>query len=332
MTSVQKLWLTLAFGALIIAVGTLGYRLIEGWTILESLYMTIITLFTVGFKEVYPLSGRGHVFTIFLIVFGAFTATFIIKSVAQIVLEGQLREILGKRKMEKKVEKLKNHIILSGYGRVGRRVAEEFVRRRVLFIIVERDENIIPDVQRDDYIFIQGNAADDEVLEKAGIRRAKAIVSTLPDDAENVYLALTARQINPNLFIIGRAESNMAKRKLLRAGADRVVCPHEIGGTQMAMATLRPNVVDFMQLAAEVPGGENIGIEEISITKEGRLTGKTIIEAAIKSKYDAIVVGLRKRPDQLMFNPSGETTMEDGDILIVLGTSDKLEHLASDLG
>jgi voltage-gated potassium channel len=332
MTSVQKLWLTLAFGGLIIVIGTLGYVLIEDWPILDSLYMTVLTLSTVGFKEVYPLSDRGHVFTIFLIVFGAFTAAFIIKSVAQIVLEGQLREILGKRKMEKKVEKLKNHIILSGYGRVGRRVAEEFARRRVPFVIIERDENIIPDVQRDDYIFIQGNAADDEILEKAGIRRAKSIVSTLPDDAENVYLALTARQLNPNLFIIGRAESNTAKRKLLRAGANRVVCPHEIGGTQMAMATLRPNVIDFMRLAAEVPGGENIGIEEISITKGGRLTGKTIIEAAIKSKYNAIVVGLRKRPDQLMFNPSGETTMEDGDILIVLGASDKLEQLTADLG
>ncbi|MCP4566719.1 MAG: potassium channel protein [FCB group bacterium] len=331
MISESKFRLSMAFGILTIVVGTGGFVIIEGWEILDALYMTIITLSTVGFKEMHTLSAGGRVFTIFLIFFGAFAAAFFIKSLAGMVLEGQLQAILGKRKMEKNVQKLKNHIIICGYGRVGRKVALEFERREEPFVIIERDHDMIPDAQKHHFNFVVGNAADDDMLEQVGISRARAIVSTLPDDADNVYLALTARQINSALFIIARAETNLAKKKLIRAGADKVVCPHELGGTQMAMATLRPNVVDFMQLASVVPGAEQLGIEEVSIRSGGDLTGKTIIEAAVKTKYDAIVIGLRKKSGELTFNPSGETKMNPGDILVVLGESDKLENLAADL-
>ena len=331
MISESKFRLSLAFGLLIIVVGTGGFVMIEGWAVLDALYMTIITLSTVGFKEMHTLSTSGRVFTIFLIVFGAFAAVFFIQSLANMVLEGQLQAILGRRKMEKKVQKLKNHVIICGYGRVGRKVAQEFERRQEPFVIIEQDEEMIPDAQRHHYNFVRGNAADDDMLIQVGIGRARAIVSTLPDDADNVYLALTARQINSAVFIIARAETNLAKKKLIRAGADKVVCPHEIGGTQMAMATLRPNIVDFMQLASVVPGAEQLGIEEVSIRSGGDLTGKTIIEAAVKTKYDAIVIGLRKKSGELIFNPSGETKMNPGDILVVLGESDKLENLAADL-
>lgn len=321
----------MAFGILTIIVGTGGFVVIEGWEILDTLYMTIITLSTVGFKEMHTLSTGGRVFTIFLIFFGAFAAAFFIKSLAGMVLEGQLQAILGKRKMEKNVQKLKNHIIICGYGRVGRKVAQEFERRQEPFVIIERDQEMIPDARKHHFNFVVGNAADDDMLEHVGISRARAIVSTLPDDADNVYLALTARQINSALYIIARAETNLAKKKLIRAGADKVVCPHELGGTQMAMATLHPNIVDFMQLASVVPGAEQLGIEEVSIRSGGELTGKTIIEAAVKTKYDAIVIGLRKKSGELTFNPSGETRMIPGDILVVLGESDKLENLAADL-
>lgn len=331
MKSESKLWLAIFFGALMIAVGCGGYILIEDYQPLEALYMTVITLATVGFKEIRPLSETGQIFTIFLIVFGAFAGAFIISAMAQLVVQGQLESILGKRKMEKKLQKIKNHIILCGFGRVGKQVAMEFAKRKEPFVIVEKDEISIEEARKCDFNLIQGDAADDDVLSKAGIERARAIVSTLPGDADNVYLALTARQISPDLYIIARAETALAKKKLRRAGADRVVSPHELGGSQMAMATLRPNVVDFMQLAAEVPGGENIGIEEISILESGNLTGKTIIEAAIKSKYDAIVVGLRKKSGNLVFNPSGGTRMDEGDILVVLGENGKLEKLAEDL-
>jgi len=332
MSPEKRLRLSLILLVLILSLGTIGYSMIERWPVLDSIYMTVITLATVGFSEIRPLSEAGRVFTIFLIVFGAFNAGFIITSIAQMVLEGQLLAILGKRKMEKKVQKLKDHIILCGFGRVGRQVAREFAQRNVPFVILEKGETIVPGQGADDMIFVSGNAADDEVLEQAGIRRARAIVSTLPDDADNVYLALTARQLNPDLTIIVRAESEVAKRKLIRAGANKVICPHELGGTQMAMATLRPNVVDFMRLAMCDSGSADLSIEEISVREGSALMGKTIIEAAIKSEYDAIVVGLRKTPGQVIFNPPGETVMEAGDILVVLGRTNKLEALGADLG
>ncbi len=332
MNSASRLRLSFFSVVLVLAAGTLGYSAIEGWPLWDSLYMTIITLSTVGFKEVHLLSDTGQIFTTFLIIFGAFNIAFVVSAGAQFILQGQLEEILGRRKMGKKVQKLKNHIILCGFGRVGGQVADEFTRRNEEFVIIEMNGEMVHDARKKGYYLIEGNAADDDMLNEAGISRAKAIVSTLPDDADNVYLALTARQINPDLFIIARAETMLAKKKLRRAGADKVVCPHELGGAQMAMATLRPNVVDFLQLASVVPGGERMGIEEISIRTEGKLTGKTIIEAAIKQQYDTIVVGLRKKTGEVLFNPAGDTTMDEGDILIALGENKKLEQLEKDLG
>ncbi len=332
MSPESKLRLALITLFLTISTGTVGYALIEHWPIFDSLYMTIITLATVGYAEIRPMSEAGRAFTMFLIIFGAFNIGFIAAALAQLVLEGQLMALLGKRKMEKKVQRLKNHIILCGFGRVGRQVAQEFFRLNVPFVILEQDNAAIPDQRADELIFIQGNAADDEVLEQAGIKRARAVVSTLPDDADNVYLSLTARQINPELVIIARAESDLAKRKLHRAGADRVISPHELGGMQMAMATLRPNVVDFMRLATFDPSHQGLSIEEIPIRHKSALTGKSLIETAIKTKYDTIVVGLRKNTGEVIFNPPGETVMEAGDILVALGEAAKLERLGADLG
>lgn len=332
MSPESKLRLALIFLVIIVSTGTIGYALIEHWPIFDSLYMTIITLATVGYAEIRPMSEAGRAFTMFLIVFGAFNIGFIAAALAQLVLEGQLMAILGKRKMEKKVKRLKNHIILCGYGRVGKQVAQEFSRMDVPFVILEKDNANIPDPGPDELIFVQGDVADDEVLEQAGIKRARAVVSTVPDDADNVYLALTARQLNPELVIIARAESDLAKRKLHRAGADRVISPHELGGMQMAMATLRPNVVDFMRLATFDPAHQGLSIEEIPIPYDSPLTGKSLIEAAIKTKYDTIVVGMRKSSGEAIFNPPGETIMEAGDILVVLGETAKLEALGVALG
>jgi voltage-gated potassium channel len=322
MSPESKLRLALLFLVLIVSIGTIGYSVIEHWSVFDSLFMTIITLSTVGYGVVRPLSEAGEIFTMFLIVFGAFNGGLIVAALAQLILEGQLLTILGKRKMEKKVQRLKNHIILCGFGR----------RLDVPFVIIEKEIVNIPEPGASDMMFIQGDVADDDVLEQARIRQARAIVSTLPDDADNVYLALTARQINPGMVIIARAESDLAKRKLHRAGADRVISPHELGGMQMAMATLRPNVVDFMRLAAIDPSHQGLSIEEIPIRPGSTLAGQSLIEAAIKTQYDIIVVGLRKNSGSVVFNPPGETVMEPGDILVALGETDKLERLGADLG
>lgn len=330
-TPESKLRLAILMLTILILGGTAGYSLIMGWPLLDSLYMTVITMATVGFSEVRPLTDNGRVFTIFLIIFGAFSAGYAVSAVAQLVVEGQLEAILGKRKTERKVQNLKDHIIVCGFGRVGRQVADHFVRNRVPFLVLEKHQTIIQEAAQKEIIFLEGNAADDDLLEKAGIRRARAIVSTLPDDADNVYLTLTARQINPSVYIIARAESALAKKKLLRAGANKVICPHELGGSQMAMATLRPNVVDFLELASVVPGGEKLLIEEITIGSTGNLAGKSLIDAAIKTEYDVIVVGLRKKTGEVVFNPPGEAVMERGDILVALGENEKMARLASDL-
>ena len=331
MTWETKLRLALLSLVLTLALGVVGYLSIEHWGCLDSLYMTIITLATVGFEEVRPLSDTGRVFTIVLIILGVFNGAFVISTLGQMILEGQLRAILGKRKMEKKVQKLSDHVIVCGFGRVGRQVAAEFVRRQVPFVIIEQQGEVKAEAPNRELLFVEGNAADEDVLEAAGIRRAKAVISTLPDDADNVYLALTARQLNPDIMIVARAESGVARKKLIRAGADKVICPHELGGSQMAMATLRPNVVDFMRLASVVPGAEQLGIEEVAIKAGGKHSGKTIVEAAVKTSYDVIVIGLRKKSGEVQFNPPGEARMEAGDILIVLGENSKLEQLALDL-
>lgn len=328
----KKLRLALLLLVATLGTGVLGYALIEHWSVFDSLYMTIITLATVGFAEVRPMSEAGRTFTMILIVVGAFNGAFVVSAMAQLILEGQLKAILGKRKMEKQLQRLENHIIVCGFGRVGRQVAAELHNRRVPFVLIEQERQNISETCQDQYLFLEGNAADEEVLDGAGIKRARAIVSTLPNDADNVYLALTARQLNPRILIIARAESALAKKKVLRAGADKVICPHELGGGQMVLATLRPNVLDFMQLATVIPGGEQLAIEELPIRGGGHKTGRTIVEAAIKSEYDVIVIGLRKKEGELIFNPPGETKMEDGDILLVLGGSAKLERLAADLG
>jgi voltage-gated potassium channel len=320
--------LTLFF---ILLIGTLGYVLIEGWNVFESLYMTVITLSTVGYGEVRQLSRPGQFFTIFLIFLGLITFVYAASALGELLIEGQLLSILGRRKMGKKVKRMKNHVILCGYGRVGKQVAQIFAERKQPFVIIEKSQELLEGIDKSGHVYLAGSAADDDILQQAGIDKAMALVSTLPDDSENVYLALTARQMNPNLVIIARADTPEAEKKLIRAGADKVICPHQIGGIQMAMATLRPNVVDFMQLASLAPGAEELGIEEIAIHEGASLEGRTIIEAAIKSKYDAIIVGLRKGTGKLIFNPPGEMRMEKGDILIVLGKNDRLETLAADL-
>jgi voltage-gated potassium channel len=332
MTPERKLRLALLFFASVIALGTIGYSVIEGWRFLDALYMTITTLATVGFQEITPLSDAGRVFTIFLIVIGAFSAAYVIAAIARLILEGELEVFMGKRKMEKKVQSLTNHIIVCGYGRVGRQVVDQFLRHQVPFVVVESDNAIGTELRNGNVPYLEGSAVDDDILEKAGIGRARALVSTLPNDADNVYLTLTARQLNQAIYIIARAESALAKKKLQRAGANKVICPHELGGTQMAMATLRPNVVDFMELASVVPGGEKLVIEEIPIGDKGRLAGRSIVEAAVKTDYDVIVVGMRKKSGGVVFNPPGETVMNGGDILVALGEHEKLTRLATDLG
>jgi voltage-gated potassium channel len=325
----KKLLISLSILLMLVIGGTVGFAVIERMNPLEGLYMTIITLSTVGFGEVRPLHVTGRIFVIVLIIFGVVAATFAVSALGQLILEGQLRSIMGRRKMKTKIEKLSGHYIIAGFGRVGRQVAETFLRRKVPFIVVERDNSAVNQLDSEGYLYVEGPATEDEALVRAGVERAKVLVSTLPEEADNVYLALTARHMNPSLHIISRADNPAGEKKLRRAGANYVVSPHILGGMRMAMASLRPNVVDFMQMTAI--GEAGLGIEEVALPEGSRFCGKTLVESKIKADYGVTVIGIKKKDQRMQINPPPTAMMDDGDILVLVGSSEELEKFTAEM-
>ena len=307
--------------------GIIGFSTLEGMTVLNSLYMTVITISTVGFGEVQTLHPAGRVFVIFLIFFSMVAVGFAVSAIGQFVLEGQLRAILGRRKMQTKIQKLSNHYIIAGYGRVGRQVAETFLARRVPFIVIEKDNAALNQLDADGYLYVQGPATEDDILMQAGVEKAKVLVSTLPEESDNVYLALTARHMNQSLHIICRADNPSGEKKLKRAGANYVVSPHILGGMRMAMASLRPNVVDFMQMTAV--GGSEIGIEEVAVPDGSSISGKSLIESRIKADYGLTVIGIKKPGKEMKINPPPDAAVNAGDILLMVGSSEQLEKFTA---
>ena len=325
----KKLQLALFAILIVVLAGIVGFSIFENMEPLEALYMTVITLSTVGFREVQPLHTSGKIFVIILIVFGVASATFAASTLGQVILEGQIRRLIGRRKMESKIKKLKNHHIIAGFGRVGRQVAEEYVARNVPFIVIEKNQNSLDHLNTTDYNYIAGEATEDESLISAKIEQAKVLVSTLPSEADNVYISLTARHMNPELHIIARADNPGGERKLKRAGADSVVSPHILGGMRMAMSSLRPNVVDFMQMTSL--GEEGLGVEEISVPVGCRFGGKSLMESGIKAEYGVTVIGIKKPNEKLQINPPPNATMLENDVLVLVGSSAELERLTLEM-
>ena len=327
--SFTKLISVLAALALVLVVGTVGFVFIEKMAPFDALYMTVITLSTVGFGEITPLHDAGRILAMLLIVFGVGLGAYAATTIGQIILEGQLKQIFGRKKMETKLKKMSNHHIIAGLGRVGRQVAEEFARRKVPFVIIEKD----PDPEMGDgsnnFVFLKGEATDDKVLLQAGIERARTLISTLPDEAQNVYLTLTARAMNKDLHIIARADVEGGEKKLMRAGADHVVSPHVLGGTRMALASLRPNVVDFMHITTLGEGG--LSIEEVVIPDGCQLIGKSIMESRLKDDYGANIIGIKKTGEQMSVAPGPKTMLDSSDTLVLIGPTDGLERLSVDL-
>jgi voltage-gated potassium channel len=319
-----KFILLLLLGVIIF--GTVGYTLIEGWPLLDSLYMTVITLSTVGFEEVRALSSAGRIFTIILVIFGVGGAAYTVSIIGRWLIEGEIRNIFGRRKMEKQLKDLKDHYIVCGYGRVGMQVCKEFSSRKVPLVVIDKNPEIVEALARQGMVVMEGDCTDDSVLEAAGIRKAKALISTVASESENVFVSLSARQFNPQIFITARAESSSAEKKLLRAGADRVVLPHEIGGIRMALVTLRPDIVDFMRV---VGGDEKTGfaIDEIEVLPDSPIANTLLKDSPIRCELGILVVGIKKKGKEMVFNPSADTKIEAGDILIVIGETKKLERM-----
>ncbi len=320
--------LTVILGLLIVVTlgGTLGYISIEGWGLLDAFYMTVISLTSVGFGEVHPLSPAGKLFTVLVILGGVAILAVAISYGSRIVLEGQLERIMGRRRMEKEIARLRDHYIICGYGRMGRVISREFLKKPRPFVIVERDPEIFKSIDPG-VLAICGNAEEDVVLKAAGIERARGLVSVVSSDAENVYITLTAAGLRPDLYIVVRAGDEGAEKKLLRAGASKVVCPYAIGGAGIANAILRPAVVDFIELVTRREHLE-LQMEEVLVAQASPLAGHSILETGLRQKYGAIVVAIKKGDEHMQFNPAPDHKISAGDRLIVLGAGEKLDEIA----
>jgi voltage-gated potassium channel len=312
--------------ALVIAIGTLGYVWIEGWSYFDALYMTVMTVTTVGFKEVHDLSKAGQLFTIFLMLGGIFTLFYAVGEITRTIVSGQIRTALGRQRMERSLVETRNHMIVCGYGRMGRLVCKEFSAEGIPFIVIDRQAELLEDFQLPHGLALHGDATTDEVLRKAGIDRARGLVTLVASDADNLYITMSARLLNDKLFIVARAEDEPDEQKLLRAGANRVVSPYLIGGNRVAQAVLRPTVVDFIELATRTEHLE-IQIEEIQIAAGSKLVGVVLKDSQIRQQFGVIIVAIKKATGTMIFNPPGEAVLEGGDILIVLGNRQQLDQL-----
>lgn len=326
MDPVRHLRLSLSILVSVIAAGTIGYSLIEGWPLFDSLYMTVITLATVGFKEVHELSDEGKAFTIALIVFGAGIIAYAISSLIQFMVEGQLRQVVGRRKVEKQLARLRDHYIICGFGRIGQLIAREFTARPVPFVVVEKNPHLCERLSREGFLFVQGNATDDESLQAAGIEHARGLITAVTSDTDNVYITLTARGLNPQLFILARAGEEGAEKKLMRAGASKVISPYTIGAARMAHAILRPSVVDFIELAT---ARENLALqlEEIEVAPASQLVGKTLVTAGFRQSMGIIIVAIKQPDGHMLFNPPPATEIVSGSVLITLGERPAITQL-----
>ena len=318
----KKMFLVLALIFLIIAFGTLGYMGIEGWNFLDSIYMTVTTLTTVGYREIHELSIKGIIFTIFLIVGGVGVMLYALSTGAKAILEGELKEIFGRKKLEKKIKELSDHYIICGYGRMGRIISKELRAEGVRFVVVEKAPVSLE--ENGDILILLGDATQDHVLKEAGIEKARGLISVLHTDAENLFVVLSARGLNPNLLIVSRAVEEDSEQKLLRAGATKVVSPYHIGGLRMAHTVLKPTVVDFLEFATR-SGNIELQMQEIGIQEGSSLVGLTLQECGIGEGLGVIIVAIKQSTGDTRFNPTFRSTVQPGDTLIVLGEVAKLK-------
>ncbi len=316
----------------ILTVGTLGYMGIEGCSFLDGLYMTVITITTVGFGEVFPLGPAGKVFTIGLIFVGVTFVLYVFGKVTETVVEGGLRKAFGRINMDKKLAKIGGHYIVCGFGRIGKVICQSLKDDHREFVVVESSPEEIKAIGALGYLFVEGEAADDDTLLKAGIQRAKGLIAAVSSDAENVYIIMTAKDLNRELFVMGRSSGKQgADTKILRAGADKVISPYYIGARQMANMVLRPTVTDFLDLTVHA-GALGLRLEELLIPESAAFANQTLMDSGIRKKYELIVVAIKRQgKTEMLFNPSHLTVLKPGDTIIVLGDNEDINRLRAEL-
>ncbi|MFH0788561.1 MAG: potassium channel protein [Pseudomonadota bacterium] len=317
--------------SLILIGGCIGYIVLEGWDGLDALYMTITTLTTVGFQEVHPLSQTGRIFTIFLILFGVGFFLYFLGSITRMVVQGTLKDVYGRRKLDKQISQISGHYIVCGFGRIGRTVTQLLMEKPIEVVVIEKDPECIPLFQEKNLLYVLGEATSEEYLLKAGIERAKGLVAAASSDADNVYITLTARGLKPDLFILARAANESSVKNLNRAGADKVISPYDIGARRMANTILRPTVIDFIELAVH-NRNLDLQMEELLIGERSKIKDATLMESDIRKDYNLIVVAIKKKSGEMIFNPSSQAKIQEGDTLVALGDRENLNLLEKKLG
>ena len=309
---------------LLFGIGTLGYSFLEGWSMVDGLYMTFITLSTIGFQEVHTLSDAGRFFTLGLGVTGIGLLSFVAVRSAQLLFAS---DRLHERRIMKRINELSDHYIICGYGRVGERLAEDLRRESRPVVVVDIDENAISALTEDNHLYVKGNAEEEETLRTAGIERARGLILTLPEDSSNVFVALTAREMNPDLFILARTVDHDNRSKLLNAGADKVIAPAEVGADRMAQVVLRPHTDEFLDHVLHTSALSR-QIDEVQVHKNAPLAGQTLAESNFRQQFEAIVIGIIDvETGAMTFNPAPTERIDAGDILIVLGETSVINTL-----
>jgi voltage-gated potassium channel len=328
---VRGLELSLLLLLALLLVGTLGYILIEGMDLVEALYMTVITITTVGFGEVRPLSSGGRVFTSLLIFLGVAVVTTAITNIASIVLGPRLWHMIREQRMNDSIATLEHHYIVCGYGRMGQQIVRDLQNRKQPFLVIENDEERRDELLEDGMYFIIGDATLDETLERAGIDGAQGLVAALNSDADNVMTVLSAREINPRLYIVARAADPQSESKLRRAGADRVVSPYIIGGHRMAVALLRPAVHDFMNQIFHVGDEANMDIGQVRVAPTSPLVGKSIAQTNLRQTRNVNILAVQLADGKLIVNPNSQHQIQPGEVLIVIGPADAIFQTEAEL-
>ena len=308
-------------------IGTIGFHIIEGWSLIESLYTTVITLSTVGYGDFYPETEKGRIFTIILIIFGVGTMLYTVVLFTETMVEARFRSILGRGRLEKMLKKLNDHYIICGCGRIGYLICKELTAEKIDFVVVDNNPETIQKIEEEGFIYYKGDASQDKTLIAAGIKRAKGIVCALPTDPENLYVILTAKELNPNIYILSRSEEMESEHRLLRAGADRVMSPYTLGGMRMAMAITKPAMLDFIEITTRRQSLE-LRMEELEICDGSPFIGKSLEESEIRARHGLIIVAVKKDTGKMIFNPLANYIISNGDKLIALGEDENVSRFA----
>jgi len=311
---------------LVVFGGTFGYMIVEGWNFSDSLYMTIITVTTTGYEEVHPLTEKGQNFTIILVILSFATVIYIGGTGIQILIESK---IFRRRRMQKKIDNLSNHYIVCGFGRMGSHICNELKQAKVPFLVIDNNPEKTARLEETGYLYDDGDATSDVTLRRVGVNNAKGLVAVLSSDAENVFTTLSAKSLNPNIFVVARAIEYDTESKLLKAGADRVVKPYELGGVRMAEILLRPGVLDFIDVVA---GNKQVDlqIEEITVRKGSAMNKKTLAELPLRTELNIIIVAIQNEEKGIfVYNPKSDTVVDEGNKLIAIGERDNLTKLST---